>query len=75
MSDESRIEEKEEKDMEKVIELFNLKKQDAMEFRKFVDEFTDYITSLNEEEPLDGDDVDIIVNLIRTQLNRKEGNW
>lgn len=74
MSNESKMEEKEEKAMKKAIKLFNFKKQDIIKFRNLIGDFTDFINALS-EEPLDGDDVDTIVDLIRIQLNRKEGNW
>lgn len=60
--------------MKSAIAMLNFKRDGAKTFRDIVDEFTDSILSLS-EEPLDGDEVEAIVNLVRDQLNRKEGNW
>lgn len=74
MNNEQKIKEKEIRYIKTAIEMLSLKKQDAIKFQRIVDEFTDNIVSLCRES-FDADSTDIIVDLIRVQLNRKEGNW
>lgn len=71
---ETKMEEMEAKAIKKAIESLNIKDKDVMKFRRIVDEFTDHIVLLK-KEPLDSDMVNAITDLVRAQLNRKEGNW